>query len=74
MLQTFLNGNAFSIQHLGEGNSKKANMSDYEIRRPSHVNDIANIVNKLIFLHAKVNAFQKWKLIIGLDWIMIFDK
>ena len=39
---------------LGEKSSKKANMSDYEIRRPCHVNDIANIVHKLLYLHAKV--------------------
>ena len=42
---------------LGDDNVKKANMSDYEIRRPSHVNDIANIVNKLLFLHAKVSFY-----------------
>ena len=41
---------------LGEENAKKANMSDYEIRRPSHVNNIANIVNKLLYLHAKVSV------------------
>ena len=40
---------------LGDDSLKKANMSDYEIRRPSHVNDIANIVHKLLYLHAKVS-------------------
>ena len=38
----------------GDDSSKKVNMSDYELRGPSHVRDISNIVNKLLYLHKKV--------------------
>ena len=38
----------------GDDSSKKVNMSDYELRGPSHVKDISNIVNKLLYLHKKV--------------------
>ena len=41
-----------------EGNEKKVDMSDYEIRRPSHVSDVANIVNRMLCLHAKVRPFK----------------
>ena len=59
----FSNNEYNTLNYTGETNSEKVKMSDYEIRRPSHVKDIANIIHKMLFLHAKVNISKLYVVI-----------